>query len=200
MARRNDHSREQLQGMALDAAQFIIEAQGLEALSARKVAGRIGYTVGTLYLVFRHLDELILQANTRTLVELNAALAAAADSADAQQGVQAVTRAYVDFATRHTRRWSALYQHAGEANIELPEYFTVQVSSMYKLLERLLRPLAPQTTVQDLAQAARALWGGVQGVCILGLSDKLDIDRIEALPRITDSLVGNFLSGFHARH
>jgi AcrR family transcriptional regulator len=201
MARRNDHSREELQRMALDAAQFIIEAQGLAALSARKVAARMGYTVGTLYRVFQHLDDLIIQTNTRTLTELNATLRrAAAQCQDPEHCVQAVTHAYTEFATRHTRRWSALYEHGIDAHIELPDYFTAQIAGMYELLEGLLQSVAPQRSAQDIARAARALWGGVQGICILTLSNKLDIDRIEAMPEVADSLVGNFLNGLRARH
>ena len=53
MARRSDHSREELREMAITAAEQIVVEQGYEGLSARKVAAAIGYTVGTLYLVFR---------------------------------------------------------------------------------------------------------------------------------------------------
>lgn len=201
MARRNDHSREELRQMALDAAQFIIEAQGLTALSARKVASRIGYTVGTLYRLFEHLDDLIAQVNARTLAELNATLErAAADCPDAERCVHAVTHAYIDFASRHTRRWSALYEHGIEADIQLPRYFTEQIASMYQQVEALLQSVAPQRSAEDITRAARALWGGVQGICVLALSDKLDIDRIETLSEVADSLVGNYLAGLGARH
>jgi hypothetical protein len=40
----------------------------------------------------------------------------------------------------------------------------------------------------------------VQGICVLALSDKLDIDRIETLSEVADSLVGNYLAGLGARH
>ena len=196
MARRSDHSREELRQLALDAAQFIIEAQGLGALSARKVAGRIGYTVGTLYRVFEHLDDLIMQVNARTLAELNATLdRAAADCRDAEGGVRALTHAYIDFAMRHTPRWSALYEHGIEADIRLPDDYRQQIAAMYGRLEGLLKTVAPQRSPADLARAARALWGGVQGLCMLALSDKLDIDPVESLPAVADSLVDNYVTG-----
>ena len=197
MARRNDHSREELRQLALDAARFIIEAQGLAALSARKVAARMGYTVGTLYLVFSNLDDIIGQANSQTLAELNAALdQAAASEQDPAARIQALADAYVSFATRHTRRWSALYEHGIEADIALPHYVSEQLAASYALVEELLRPLAPQRPAGETAEAARALWGGVQGICILALSDKLGIARAEALPDVARNLIGNFLSGF----
>ena len=69
MARRNDHSREQIQQMAIAAAISILNEEGLANLSTRKVASEIGYTVGTLYLVFRNLNELLLHVNAATLDE-----------------------------------------------------------------------------------------------------------------------------------
>ena len=48
MARRNDHSKEELQSMAIDATRSLISQAGYEGVSARKVANSIGYTVGTL--------------------------------------------------------------------------------------------------------------------------------------------------------
>jgi AcrR family transcriptional regulator len=201
MARRNDHTREQLHQMALDAARFIIEAQGLAALSARKVARRMGYTVGTLYLLFHDLDDLILQVNARTLDELNALLRQAArESEGPEQGLRAAAHAYMGFANQHTRRWSALYEHGIEADVDLPDYYTGQIAGMYQLVEDRLRPLAPQRPARDVATAARALWGALQGICMLALGDKLDIRHIESMSDVIDNLVGNFLAGFRAGH
>jgi AcrR family transcriptional regulator len=201
MARRSDHSRDELRQMAMDAAQFIIDAQGLQALSARKVADRIGYAVGTLYRVFEQLDDLIIQVNARTLTELNATLdRAAADGQDAERRVEALTHAYIDFAIRHTPRWSALYEHGIEADIDLPDYYRGQIAGMYGRLESLLKTAVPQCSPGELARAARALWGGVQGLCVLALSEKLDIDHIESLPEIADSLVRTYVTGLRARH
>jgi AcrR family transcriptional regulator len=199
MARRNDHTREELHGMALDAASFIIGAQGLAALSARKVAARMGYSVGTVYLLFHDLDDLIGQANTRTLAEMYTRLHAAAAAAPAAPGrVYAVTRAYTDFALLNSGRWSALYEHALQARHQPPANLAHEISKLYTLLEDLLQALAPQRPARETAQAARALWGGVQGVCLLALSDRLDIERIESLPAISDSLVEHFLTGYCA--
>ena len=70
MGRRNEHSREQLQEMAVTAADEIIASEGLRGLTARKVAGRLGYSAGSLYMVFDGLDDLILHVNARTLERL----------------------------------------------------------------------------------------------------------------------------------
>ena len=74
MARRSDHTREELRRMALDAARAIIESDGLRALSTRRLAKAIGYTPGTLYQLFEDLDDLIIEVNVETLDALHAAL------------------------------------------------------------------------------------------------------------------------------
>ena len=75
MARRADHSREELCEIAMQAAERIVETDGLRALTARNVADAIGYSPGTLYNLFANLDELILQLNGRTLDALHDRLA-----------------------------------------------------------------------------------------------------------------------------
>ena len=91
MARRSEHSKEEIRDMALAAAQDIVKAEGLAGLSARKIAKKIGYTVGTLYLVFKNQDDLILTINARTLDAL------AAKMQDALQKCRQPRTCIVDF-------------------------------------------------------------------------------------------------------
>ncbi len=70
MARRADHTREELASMALKAARDIIVKSGAAAFSTREVAARMGYTVGTLYQLFRDAEDLIERVNAETPTEL----------------------------------------------------------------------------------------------------------------------------------
>ena len=78
MARRNQHSREELQDLAVAAVLEIAERDGVHAVSARSVARQIGYAPGMLYHLFENRDDLILHANARTLDTLAAAMEKAA--------------------------------------------------------------------------------------------------------------------------
>jgi len=49
MGRRNDHTRKDIKEMAISASLELIEERGFSGLSTRKVASKIGYSVGTLY-------------------------------------------------------------------------------------------------------------------------------------------------------
>ena len=48
MARRADHTKEELTELVLRAGEAPIENEGFSAFGARRVAGGIGYTVGTI--------------------------------------------------------------------------------------------------------------------------------------------------------
>jgi AcrR family transcriptional regulator len=69
MGRRSDHSRDELRALILDAGTALIAEKGFGAFSAREVAKRIGYTIGTIHNVFGNVDGLLTAINTATFGE-----------------------------------------------------------------------------------------------------------------------------------
>ena len=67
MGRRSIHTPDELRELIIEATTEIVEQVGLEGLSAREIAKRVGYSPGTLYNVFGSYDELLLRVNARTL-------------------------------------------------------------------------------------------------------------------------------------
>lgn len=196
MARRNDHSRDEIREMALHAAEAIVAADGLAGLSARKITRDMGYTVGTLYLVFRNLDELILALNARTLDELHRRMSDAAARCPAPLDcVGGLAQAYLEFARAHRHRWEMIYEHRLPEGEPLPNWYRDKIAGVFALVEQALAPLADRYGPAQIAQTARALWGGVHGVCILALTGKLDVAGEAPAPALVDSLVRNYLRG-----
>ncbi|MFQ5937835.1 MAG: TetR/AcrR family transcriptional regulator, partial [Acidiferrobacterales bacterium] len=197
MARRSDHSRDEIREMALDAAERIVREEGYAGLSARKVARPMGYTVGTLYLVFKNLDDLVLQVNARTLDELHEGARRAYESrTNPQARVMALGRSYIEFATTQRNRWSMIFEHQLPAGEEWPTWYSDKVARSFALVEEALQPLAPDRLRPEIKLAARALWGGVHGLCILALTNKLDLKSIESVQSLAESLITNYLIGF----
>jgi len=197
MARRSDHSREELREMALSAAEQIVVEQAYEGLSARKIAAAMGYTVGTLYLVFENLDDLILQLNARTLDRLHARMSESEPaSVDSQEYVLQLGQAYIRFADEHPHLWAMVFEHRLSEDRELPEWFQLKITRMFAMVETGLEPLAKNRSRREITQAAGALWGGVHGICILALTDKLGISGVNSVQELTRSLITNYLKGF----
>lgn len=199
MARRSDHSREEIREMALAAAEKIIAEEGFSSLSTRRLAAAIGYTVGTLYLVFRNLDDLVVQINERTLDELYRSLKKSLSRCQEPEAcIPALGHAYIQFATENTHRWNLVFEYGIPKDDETLQKPQARVSQIFELVETSLQPLAKGQSKKQIAQAARALWGGVHGICVLSLSNSLDIAGVQSVNVLTDSLIKNYLLGFTA--
>ena len=199
MARRSDHSREELREMAITAAEQIVVEQGYAGLSARKVAAAIGYTVGTLYLVFENLDDLILHINARTLDRLHARMTASqAQCGHASDCLLQLGQVYIQFADEDPHRWAMVFEHRFSEEQVAPAWYLEKVARMFTLVEEGLEPLAGQRTRDEITQATRALWGGVHGICILALTDNLGVTGVDSVQGLTQTLITNYLKGFTA--
>jgi AcrR family transcriptional regulator len=197
MARRSDHSREEIQAMAIEAAIDILNKEGPGSLSTRKVARAIGYTVGTLYLVFKNLDDLILHVNAATLDELQADLIAVADDKlEPVDSLKGMALAYFHFAQDHFARWSLLFTHQLADEAEIPEWFDAKVTAVFENVIIPLHEIRPDCDEKTCLQTAREIWSGVHGACDLGLKGKLSLGGEYKAELMIESLVENYLIGF----
>lgn len=183
--------------MAVSCASRIIEREGIAALSVRKIAMDMGYTAGSLYLLFDNLDDLIVHVNARTLDELHDSLAAtAARCAEPRECIMALAHAYADFAAQERTRWEAVFQFSLASGRELPSWFQEKIAGMFTLVEAHMERLAP---ANDAAVAARALWSGVHGVCLLASGGKLGAVGAPSAGVLIETLVGHFLAGYREK-
>ena len=197
MARRSDHTREEIKEMALAAATTIVEQEGSKKLTARNVASAIGYTVGTLYLIFKNLDDLILHLNARTLDDLHEWLLARTErSDDPQHQLHALANAYIDYAVCHTARWNLLFESVASVDSELPEWYLQRLGKVFGLIESALTPLVKHQEQEVIIQAARVLWASVHGICTLKIRHRLDLAGGQSTEAMAAMLIENFLYGF----
>jgi AcrR family transcriptional regulator len=198
MARRSDHSREELREMALVAAREIVEEQGVAGLSTRALAGRMGYAPGTLYNIFHNLDDLVFALNTRTVGELRSRMEQrAADALAPPERIRRMALGYLDYALAHPHLWRLAFQHQAPEGQEVPEATTEQTNAVFAAVAGLLGELRPATPELLMTQAA-ALWAGVHGVCHLAVTDKLKFADSAAPAQILNANVDCFLAGLAA--
>ncbi len=198
MARRSDHSREEIKTMAIQAAHQIVEREGLVALTTRKVANAIGYTVGTLYHVFQNQDELIVHVNAATLDDLYKQLSESATHCRKPEScVLILGHEYVRFAYQHRNLWSSVFEHSLPAGDETPEWFRARVTKLFGLIEAALENITGNQRI-DTQLASNALWSGVHGICVLGITGKLEHADEKNINVLVDSLIRNYLAGLSA--
>jgi AcrR family transcriptional regulator len=202
MGRRSTHTPQQLRVLILDAAQEIIEAQGLAGLSAREIARRVGYSPGTIYNIFANLDDVVLNVEARVLEALDARLS------DIQQGENAagdgdrlvrIAHGYLAFTQERPRLWNLLFEHHMPAGVELPAWYRQRLERLTGQIERALAPLFPPGKEADCQRASRVLWAGVHGIASLATANKLSVMTKETAGRLVDDLVGTYLAGLTSR-
>ena len=74
------------------------------ALKVRKIAVEIGYTVGSIYMVFANMADLIMHINARTLDAIAAQLEQVQDCS-AEQSIEALAMTYLSYASQNFNRW-----------------------------------------------------------------------------------------------
>jgi len=200
MGRRSDHSRDEIREMAVTAAAKHIEIEGFQSLTARKVASSIGYTVGTLYHVFRNFDDLVIHLNARTIDEMAALIQRnTRRKRNPENRIRAMAEFYVQYATDHPDRWRLVFEHQAPRGLPTPIQMKERRDVMFEMVADNLREISPGRMPQEVDHTATALWSGIHGICILALTGKLYLGGAFSMVKLIDTLIDSVLNGFRTR-
>ncbi|WP_319536528.1 TetR-like C-terminal domain-containing protein [uncultured Vibrio sp.] len=192
MARRNDHTREELINLTLATVKDFLEENSYHELSLRKIANMIGYVPSTLVNIFGNYNLLLLHAVAQTLDELSQeSRKATSGCKDAREALFELAYCYHDFALKHPYRWQLVFEH-NMNGAELPEWQAKRIDDMTGILESLLADIAPHRTDSEVIQASRVLWSGVHGITLLSVDDKF----FSSEPVDGKVLISNLLSNY----
>ena len=203
MARRKDHSRDEIREMAIQAASRILEDDGPEALTARRVAKAIGYAPGTLYNVFADLDELAIFVNGWALDDLRQALmlarqqAAENDRATTVDVVMALARTQLDFMRQRPNVWWQLFHVRWPDDQLLPEWYIQKIAQTMGELEQALLPEFDNDDSDGdddgdggfRDRLVRTLWAGFFGICEVAALRQLMIVPTDDIEDMTKFMV-----------
>lgn len=195
MGRRSIHTPDELRELIIEATTAIVEQAGLEGLSAREIAKRVGYSPGTLYNVFENLDDLLLIIEARLLDELSERLASADDSGPPAERLRQLVSAYFAFTQERPKLWNLLNEHRMPAGREVPQWYQAKVESLLAPFEGALSPLLADTDPISQKRHARTLWASVHGMTSLSTADKLSSITAHAGRSLIEDLVSTYLEG-----
>lgn len=197
MARRSEHSLEELKAMVLDAAETIVIEEGFQELKVRKIAMEIGYTVGSIYMVFANMADLIMHINARTLDAIALQLEQV-QVRGAEQSIEILARTYLGYASQNFNRWRNIFECPLPVNAEIPGWYQEKVDTVPAPVLARFAELAPGLSQDQRKRAATALWCGVHGICVLSLTGKQDMAGINDIEETIVFLVRNFMGGWIA--
>lgn len=198
MARRNDHSRDELTALTIKISRKIVKKEGFSKLTARRIAEEIGYTPGTLYNMFGSMDGLYFAVNAQTLDEMLHALSSHENyppKADLVSRLKRMAEIYMDFARENKQLWLMVFMHSLPKGEKSPEWYREKVASLFLPLEELLIPLFTKNNKKDCSLAARVLWSSVHGICFMAQTEKTPLISNHGSVAMSEYLIDNFVSG-----
>ena len=199
ISQRTERRRQKIFEDAIAAAQTIAREEGLEGLTARRVARSIGCSVGTLYNVFDNLDELILHLNGATIDALYEEFLALELLPDGERAIRRIIEAYLEFVRNNDGLWHVIFDHAWPKDYPIPEWYTEKIRRPLAFVAKAIMPLFPHDKKEECFQAAVVLWSGLHGVYSLASTGKLGIVTDEAVNVLTDEMIANIMAGLKVR-
>jgi AcrR family transcriptional regulator len=194
MGRRSDHSRAELERMIVAEGHRQMSEVGFARFSAREVAKRIGYTIGTIYNVFGSHDMLILAINAQTLAQWQAHIEAKL-AGYADERLRILIEAYFEFAILHRNAWTALYDHRLPADVFAPDYYQEQIKTITGIVRDEIAAVLPPARVDEAAALTRSLLATVHGHCFFTLNGTFQLlgetNPLEAVhARVREAIAG----------
>ncbi|WP_165324627.1 TetR/AcrR family transcriptional regulator [Rhizorhabdus phycosphaerae] len=174
MGRRSDHSREELVALILDEGQQLMAEVGFARFSAREVAKRIGYSVGTIMNLFGSVDGLVLAINSRSFLLWAEMLIRALQDGGGDR-IHALVRGYFAFAKQHRNLWSAIYEHRLPEGMLLPADLAEQRARLTDIVISEVASALPTLDSDSAASLGRSLIATVHGHCAFALNGSFDL-------------------------
>ena len=182
----------------VDAARELVASAGLEALSLRRLAARLGVTAPALYLHFAGKRDL-LRALAESEFEVLEARFAQVETTDPVERVRATTRAYVAHARERPELFRVMFLFppavAGQGGADELPAATKTFAASAANIEAAVAAGAIRT--DDVLLTALAMWSAAHGVAtVLQLGFDFPDDLEAALvDEVTDRLLRGYGAG-----
>jgi AcrR family transcriptional regulator len=170
---RRKREQDELRGKILDAARELFVNEGVEAVSMRKIAERIGYSATTLYNHFEDKESLLRALCDADFQALRDAFHRIGRIADPIERLRKLGHVYVDFAVRHPSHYRIMFMAPRPSSegsaIEKGNPDQDAYAFLRATVEEGLAAGAFRAEHDDPDLLAQVIWGGVHGVASLHL-------------------------------
>lgn len=200
MARRADHTHEELRALVIGAAHDIIVETGPHSLSTRAIARRIGYAQGTLYEHFADLGEILLHVNARTMKGLVERMDQAGHRAmrNPAKTIHAYADEYVAYVTANRSLWDAMFARQRKPDEPVPDWYRGCVDQLISRVETCFDSMPRRRGSLTPRQAAQLLWASVHGICAVEGGGRLSLILQQDLATAVHRTVAIHVAAFRA--
>jgi AcrR family transcriptional regulator len=175
-ATRKKQHKDELREQILDAARELFVAEGVESVSMRKIAEKIGYSATTLYNYFEDKYALLFALCDADFGALQAAFKKIGLIADPIERLRKLGQVYINFALRYPGHYRFMFmtprihrpaddcEGSGRGDPDQDAYAFLRETVLEGLKARVFR-----AEYRDADLLAQVIWSGVHGVASLHL-------------------------------
>jgi AcrR family transcriptional regulator len=160
----------------MDAARDLFVQKGIEAVTMREIAKRIGYSATSIYLHFADKRALLRAICEADFAAMASNIKAILEIQDATQRLIAISNSYAKFALKYPNHYQLMYmtpharygisvQDEFKNNLEKDAYFQLRTVVNDVFYEGKFRQ-----EWNDVDLIAQTLWAGIHGVCSLQIT------------------------------
>lgn len=195
IAERKIRQKEEVRSSILIAAWKVVEADGWQSLSIRKIAEAIEYSVPVIYDHFANKEAIMLEFTRQGFQRLNEDLLKARDGfSTPEQQVEAMAYAYWKFAFTQKEYYQLMY------GLGMPTCETVkQIPELNSFTQLILEPIkalieGSKHTETDPYLKLHTFWSLLHGLISINMMGK-ESTRNELNEMVLKDFIGGFISG-----
>jgi AcrR family transcriptional regulator len=196
VSQRRARQKESLRQEILDAARVLFAREGVESVSIRKIAERIEYAPGTIYLYFQDKAEILRTLCQETFVKLQQSLQSIKDDrSDTLDSLRRGMRAYIEFGINNPNHYLVTFVYAGRYLHESGHHMKADDPGIccFDNFRAIVRKCIEEGyfRLEDVDEVSQAMWSGMHGITTLLITKPgfPFIERTRLVDRVVDILV-----------
>ncbi len=177
---KTEAEKQQLKTLIIDAARELFVANGVEAVSMRQIAGRIGYSATSIYSHFKDKDAVLRAVCDTDFLALANTLAGIMKIPDPLERMIELGRGYANFALTHPNHYRLMFMtphvpckvedsSLEQNNAEQDAYMQLKTVVNDAYQAGLFRQ-----ELTDVNLIAQTIWAAMHGVCALQITMSQD--------------------------
>jgi AcrR family transcriptional regulator len=177
---KTESERQQLRTLIIDAARELFVSRGVEAVTMREIAKRIGYSATSIYLHFADKEAVLRAICDTDFLALASSLKDIMLIPDPVERMMAIGQGYAQFALAHPNHYRLMFMAArlpcdpAESSIQ---QHSAEQDAYFQLKTVVLDVYTAgrfRAELQDVDLIAQTIWAGMHGVCSLEITMACD--------------------------
>jgi AcrR family transcriptional regulator len=183
--------RSRMRARILDAARVRFLEDGLDGLSMRSIAARVGVSSMTLYLYYESRQDIVRHIVLEGFVQLNDCLNSVALLGSRDEKLSKLGKAYLEFVKDNERYYAAMHRYFSDHESSKDDPILAQpVGHTLSLLSEIIRTGGASDA--DAKRKAAAVWAALHGLAMLHIGGQLTEAQIpldDVLSTVSYSLI-----------